>query len=279
MSPSGLIPASLSKTLYYPEKIHWLQAIQRQICLNRSLYTVSSGKAVAGRARCVARAEPNAREWSMARRKRHLEFYSKPFIVFRARPLTVLACLAKAAPEPALLLVGFFFFNSRTVQAGGEIIILIKKTDKNGAFSMAAFKQFMSFCCQCDVEIHQMCHKAFKKEEKKAATLWRRLQRFHMKGQGSRNNWSLSLIWLVWTQSRQTTHKHAWKKLCSWRWCNFELFFLEDVSISFKTSKSQINKWNTANKQTKQNHTTIKHAAAPERVCPANRSSRGEKSF
>lgn len=29
MSPSGLIPASLSKTLYYPEKIHWLQAIQK----------------------------------------------------------------------------------------------------------------------------------------------------------------------------------------------------------------------------------------------------------
>lgn len=29
---------------------------------------------------------------------------------------------------------------------------------------MAAFKQFMSFCCQCDEEIHQMRHKAFKKK-------------------------------------------------------------------------------------------------------------------
>lgn len=30
---------------------------------------------------------------------------------------------------------------------------------------MAAFKQFMSFRCQCDVEIHQMCHKAFRKRQ------------------------------------------------------------------------------------------------------------------
>lgn len=138
MSPSGLIPASPSKTLYYPEKIHWLQAIQRQICLNRSLYTVSSGKAVAGRARCAERAEPCAREWSMARRKRHLEFYSKPFIVFRARPLTVLACLAKLRrSRPShwrdFLFILFFSILGQRRQAGGEK----KKKDKNWAFSKA----------------------------------------------------------------------------------------------------------------------------------------------
>lgn len=74
MYPSGLIPASLSKTLYYPEKIHWLQAIQRQICLNRSLYTVSSGKLRLEGCSALRGWNPNGREWSMGCRKHHLEF-------------------------------------------------------------------------------------------------------------------------------------------------------------------------------------------------------------
>lgn len=49
---------------------------------------------------------------------------------------------------------------------------------------MAAFKQFMSFCCQCDVTIHQMCHKSV--QEKAAATFCEERRPFSLTKRGPR---------------------------------------------------------------------------------------------
>lgn len=98
-------------------------------------------KAVARRAHCAVRVEPNGHEWCMGCRKRHLEFTVNLLSCIQGRTAHCCGLFSKAVSE--LLWTTLLFtepFYSRTVQLGSGIGWPLK-SHQNGSF----FKNVM-FC-------------------------------------------------------------------------------------------------------------------------------------